>query len=441
MYLLNEAERTVCGLTPTDGVLVACSGGADSVALLLEFVRLRTEGTVATVVAAHLDHGIRGAEAKRDADFVEALCKRLNVPFVLETADIPAVSKEQGLSMETAARNVRYAFLERIRKERGLQWIATAHHADDQAETMLLHLLRGSGLNGLCGMRYRSGTLIRPFLRYSKQELLRYLTERGEPYCTDSTNAEEAWTRNRIRHRLMPVLETFRPNVGETLADTSFRLQEDADYLEAIAEQAWQTVKNDRKGLLELPGAIRLRVLRRLLPYDSFAQEDLLRLEELLSKQTGSMATMKNGYLAWTDVERIWVERVEAAQYELPVQIGETVLLPNGRMTVEEVERCGAFSEGNVAYVDKDRVCGSLTVRTIQKGDRFVPYGMNGSKLLSDFFTDRKVGRFCRNVPLLCDEEGILFVTGYTVAQRVSIKESTRTILKIEFEEEKIHVG
>lgn len=441
MYLLNEAELKICGLQATDGVLVACSGGADSVALLLECVRLRKEGRLGRIVAAHLDHGIRGEEARRDAAFTEALCQRLEVPFVSEAVDVPTAARAQGLSVETAARELRYAFLERVRVEQGLSRIVTAHHADDQAETVLLHLLRGSGLNGLCGMRHRSGQLVRPLLGTSKQDILRYLSERGEAYCTDSTNASDKPMRNRVRHRLLPVLGAFRADIGKELADTALRLQEDADYLESVAEAEWQRVQNDRRAIADLKRPIRLRVLRRLLPYDSFEESDLFRLDALLLAQTGSCASLKQGYVAWTDAVRIWVERTEVPSYCIPVSIGEKVRLINGTLSVTEVDRCGPFSEGNVAYLDADAVKGALSVRTPRAGDRFVPFGMNGSKLLSDFFTDRKIGRFARSVPLLVDEEGILFVTGHTVAQRVSIKDNTKHILKIEFEEEMIDVG
>ena len=173
MLLWTDSTWAACGVSEGDGVLVALSGGADSVALLLELTKLQKNGKILRVEAAHLNHAIRKGDADADEAFCAELCERLGVPLQAERIDVPLLQKETGVSLELAARNARYAFLERVRADRDLDCIAIGHHRDDQAETLLLHLLRGSGTDGLSGMRLRSGRLIRPLLHTCKARSLR----------------------------------------------------------------------------------------------------------------------------------------------------------------------------------------------------------------------------------------------------------------------------
>lgn len=441
MYLVKDADLAACSVNKTDRVLVACSGGADSVALLLECVRLRSEGRLAAVYAAHLNHGIRGAEADRDAEFCRSLCCRLEVPLYCETADVPSLARNRRVSLETAAREVRYAFLQSVQTECRATVVALGHHRGDQAETVLLHLLRGSGIHGLCGMRFRNGAYVRPLLNVSKAEILSYLAERNEPYCTDSTNDETEATRNRIRKELIPLLLSFNPSVERTLCKTAQHLRTDADHLDSEAERAAGEVGNDRHAMAELPDAVRLRVLRTLLPYDSFDTNDLAALDALLTKQAGTTVCLKNGLHAWVDSRNIHVGVLEECAYRVVMEReGETVF-PKGRLRTRTVD-AAVFPHGpEIAFLDAAFVRGVLTVRSPKAGDRFTPYGMNGSKLVSDYLSDRGLGRYERNVPLICDEEGILVIVGHTVDHRVRIRKETKTILSIQYQEEETNVG
>lgn len=441
MYLVKDADLVACSVDKTDRVLVACSGGADSVALLLECVRLLSEGKLAAVFAAHLHHGIRGAEADQDAEFCRALCRRLDVPLYCETADVPTLAKNRRESLETVAREVRYAFLQSVQTECRATVVALGHHRGDQAETVLLHLLRGSGINGLCGMRLRNGVYARPLLNVSKAEILSYLAERNEPYCTDSTNDETEATRNRIRKELIPMLLSFNPSAERTLCKTAQHLRTDADHLDSEGVRAAREVGNDRYAIAELPDALRLRVLRTFLPYESFDTNDLATLDTLLTKQAGTTVCLKNGVRAWVDSKHIFVGTLEECAYHVAMEReGETVF-PKGRLRTQTVD-AAVFPHGReIAFLDAAFVCGSLTVRSPKAGDRFTPYGMNGSKLVSDYLSDRGIGRYDRNVPLICDEEGILVVVGHTVDHRVRIRKETKTILSIQYQEEETNVG
>ena len=436
MLLWTDSTWTACGVSEGDGVLVALSGGADSVALLLELIELQRKGRILRVEAAHLHHAIRGSDADADEAFVTELCRRLGVPLHAERIDVPQLAKESGQSLELAARNARYAFLERVAADRDLDCIATGHHRDDQAETLLLHLLRGSGTDGLACMRLRSGRIIRPLLYTDKHTILDYLSERGQTYCTDATNFETDATRNRIRLQVIPVLETVNPAAKKALSDAASHIAEDADFLNALAAEAKKTCGSDRQKLLALPRPVRLRVLRDLLPYRDFTAADLDRLDALLRGSTGDEATLKNGVVAWLDAERLRIGKPDRAPFSVPVPRTGSVRLPGGTLSAERVQTaklpCGAFD----AYVDEDMLKGDVVARNPQPGDRFTPFGMQGSKLLSDYLTDRKVPRFERTTPILCDEAGIVWAAGHTVDDRMRVRADSKHILHYHYEED-----
>ena len=441
MLVWREEMLSSCAVTPEDGVLVALSGGADSVALLLESIRWKNENRIGRIAAAHFHHGIRGAEADRDAAFCKALCERCKVLYREGRADIPTIAKEKGLSVETAAREERYKFLRAVKQDERLSCIAVAHHKDDQAETLLLHLIRGSGLEGLCGMQPRSGDLIRPLLPVTKSEILDFLAEHGQPYCMDSTNESENGARNKIRLSVMPLLRELNPRVTDALARTAAFLQTDASFLNDESDRLFENEQN-RYALSQLPPALRLRVLRRYLPYSDFDRRDLETLDRLLTAQTGTVRNLRFGYRAWTDFETLRVDPIETASYSLPMTVSVSTPLPNGQsVTVHLVDDASFPCKPSEAYIDAAAVQGNLYVRTPEKGDRFTPFGMHGSKLLSDYFSDRKIPRFHRNVPLICDERGIVFVAGYTVDERVRVRSSSEKLYHIILKEADSDVG
>ena len=436
MLVWTEQTWEKCGVSETDGVLAALSGGADSAALVLGLSELQKNGRIARLCAAHLHHGIRGERADADEAFSRELCASLGVPFFSAHADVPAIAASQNVSVELAARNERYAFLRRVQKEQGLSVIALGHHRDDQAETLLLHLLRGSGTDGLAGMRLRNGDLIRPMLYTGKDEILAYLDACGQPYCTDETNLVADATRNRIRLHVMPALETVNPAAKRALARTAELTAEDADYLNELADRALAACGTDRRRLAALDRPIRLRVLKRLLPYADYTHDDLLRLDALLNGQTGDTATLKYGVTAWLDANDLRFGFQEQSAYRIPLPEAGTVRLPNGMLYIERTDRAAIPCGGNDGYADADKICGAVIVRSPEQGDRFTPLGMRGSRLLSDYFTDRKVPRFERRVPVVCDEAGIVFVAGFTVDERVRVTAQTVHVLHYHYEED-----
>ena len=398
-------------------VLVALSGGADSVALLH---LMRDAG--AEVSAAHFEHGIRGAESLEDAAFCRGLCAGLGVPYYEGSADVPGL-RAPGEGIETAARRLRYAFLEKARVEAGAEFIALAHHMDDQAETVLMHMLRGAGTDGISGMREQSGTLIRPLLSVRKAEILKYLDGRGQPYRTDRTNAEPTTPRNRLRLEIMPKFEEIYPNAVEAIARYAAISADEGALLDGLAN-VWMSDKTDeslyfrRLCVAELPHpALLRRALRRFLPFEA-GSEAVFALEKLCNSACGA-ATLPGGWIA------------ERAGKHLYLLFGEQNRPETVLLAIPGKSRLGSLCEVCAEFCDPVPVRGDphcqvlslgalegAVLRTRRNGDRIRPLGMDGSKLLSDYMIDRKLDRPLRDyVPLVAVGGNVLWAVGLGISE------------------------
>lgn len=436
--LLDESSLAVCAMTASDVALVALSGGADSTALLLSLQALHEEGKVGGLFAAHLNHGIRGTYAERDQTFCETLCRELGIPLQTETCDAPAYAKQAGKTLEEAARELRYAFLERARIACGASVIATAHHADDQAETVLLHLLRGSGTGGLGGMKPRNGRIVRPLLQRTHAEILAYLAEQNAGYCEDETNAENTAARNRIRNELLPVLASYNPAISEALCRTAALCAEDDALLERLADEAEESIQQDgglnREKLFALPLALKSRVVRkRIFALDGAVSEsDIRRVLALPDAKTGTAIELSGGYRAWTNATALFLGRYpETLDYCVAfVPEGETIT-PRGVLHSERVTSWRKPVDGNEAFLALDTLPDSLVVRSRMAGDRFYPLGAPGERLLSDVLIDRKIPKEERDCPLLCAGDKVFYAAGLGISELVKIRPDTREILHI----------
>ncbi len=443
MRILTESMLHNCGVSGADTVLIGLSGGADSVALTHALRRLCEEGALAAVYAAHLHHGIRGEAADADEAFCRAFCRELEVPLSVERADVPAYAAAEGQSLEQAARTLRYAFLRRAAKEAGADCIMTAHHRDDQAETLLMHLLRGCGTSGLAAMRPRNGDLARPLLRVGRALIEAYLAENGLTYRVDQTNASADQTRGRIRHELMPLLASFNPKAAQALAQTARLAAQDDAFLERLAEEALESASRihgyDRAMLAgQAPPVLSRAVRRLLLESGNVTGADIRRVCALLTAQTGTCIELRGGRGAWVDGACLYVgvypgPKAYAVAFVIP---GQTRLPGGGRLIAGEA---GAFrrpADGREAYLDADKLPVDLLVRTRRDGDRFFPLGAPGERKLSDYLTDKKIPRHLRDMPLLASGREVYWVGGYEVGQKAAITVETRRILHIIYEEE-----
>ena len=427
-------------LLPAGGrVLCAVSGGADSMALL----HMLLERGDLRVCAAHFEHGLRGEEALRDAAFVETWCREHGVPCLVEHGDVRAYAAEHGLGLEEAARALRYAFLERAADTLGCDWIVTAHNADDNAETILFHLLRGTGLDGLRGIPRRRGRLVRPLLDTTREEIERYLNEHGIPHVEDSSNTEEAYSRNLLRSRVMPVLRRLNPRVSEAMGRTARLLERDGACLDrqaaALAEAARDGDGFALSTLREQDPALSSRALRALWPRSLSEERTEAALRFLEGEGYGELE-LPGGTL------RREQGKLYCGAEEETTALPEREVPPEGVLAVPEagiVLRCektekkeeinGLFKTYELKY---EKIHGKLVCTGRREGDRFHPAHRGCGKSLRALFREAGLTRNERErVPILRDEEGILAVLGFGQDER-SVAAFGEPVIRITWTEE-----
>ncbi len=353
-------------------ILAAVSGGADSMCMLSLLVSQGED-----VVAAHFNHKIRGAESDRDAEFVRSYCEQRRIPLICGEAEEPLNSEEQ-------ARTARYAFLQRAAEESGCGRIATAHNMDDNAETVLLNLTRGTGPLGLCGIPPQRENIIRPLLSMTRSEIEAYNIEHGIPWVEDSTNASDDYSRNLIRHRVLPVLKELNPRVVEAIYRTSQILREDEEYFET---------GNDR--------ALRAREIRRSCP------------RPLSYEQVEAVLNLGEGYKQ-LDLPGVRVVKDRGKLFFTPESREYEVRIEKGIVNNQLINSC----------IKSDSIKGELRVTTRQPGDRLRVAGRNCTKTLKSLFLEADMTQAERDaVPIIRDDEGILWVYGLALAERAKASE------------------
>ncbi|PLX73150.1 MAG: tRNA lysidine(34) synthetase TilS [Desulfuromonas sp.] len=415
-------------VSPGEKILAAVSGGADSMALLDLLRRLAPEYGFELVVA-HLDHGLRD-ESHADAEFVAAYCRQHGLPLTVEAVDVAALAADRGDGIENTARTVRREFLQRVASEQGCARVALAHHADDQAETLLFRLLRGSGLSGLAAMRLQKGIFLRPLLPFRRSELERYLKGRGLDWREDDSNRDLRFSRNRIRNRLLPELLEYNPKVVEALNRTSRQAAAEEDfwdgYCAELIGRSGRQIDNryelDIEPLLEQHPAARRRVLRCFLGQ---LQGYLLAIEEKHITQVEELITGDRPQ-ADLDLPGIWVARryqrllcAKAApdfeQFALLIEREGEYELPTGQsLQVELATQWRDDDSGDeVVQFDSGQVRLPLIVRSPRPGDRFRPSGMSGTKSLKNYFVDAKIDRESRQrTAVVCAGDEIVWLAG-----------------------------
>jgi tRNA(Ile)-lysidine synthase len=461
--VLRRVRRTIDDhslLGRGDRIVVGVSGGPDSLCLLHVLLRLR-EAYGLRLYVAHLHHGARGADADADAEFVSGLAAEWGLPVAIEHRDVPALVREHRLAFEEAARRVRYAFLAQVADEVGGRRIAVGHNADDQAETVLMHFLRGSGPAGLRGMLpatpvtdYRmlelpeindagskkqdsctlhpaSCIIIRPLLDVPRADIERYCAEHGLKPRFDRSNLDTTYFRNRLRHELLPLLEIYNPNVRARLCHTAAVVAADYELLEQLQEQAWgDTVQEQREAAVvfdraawrALPVALQRSVLRRAVYRlrSSLRDVDFVHVEDArrvgLSGETGAQATLPGGLALSVGYDALTVgdagdagpppdEPLLWCDEPLVVQVPGTTALPQSDWVLRaelleqwDLEQIVDHPDPWMAYLDMDALVEPLVLRRRRRGDRFRPQGMGGHSVkLSAFLINRKVPRAWRD--------------------------------------------
>lgn len=377
-------------LTKNDKVLVALSGGADSVALLLILTRLGYRCS-----AIHCNFHLRAEESMRDEEFVRTLCKRIDIPLTVAEFDTAAYAVERGISIEMAAREQRYEAFEKEREEEKASAIAVAHHRDDCAETLLLNLIRGTGIKGLHGIRPKNGHIIRPLLAVGRNDILNFLKSEGEGYVTDSTNLKSDFTRNKIRLEIIPLMKEINPSILQTLYDTANRVAEAEIIYERGIKGAIERIKKgntiDIQALKNEPAAATvLHEIVSPLGFNNAQTADILKSTD--SAPGRKFTSTNREYVIIKDRTHFIIEQgtqSAATRFVLPEE-GEVTTL-NGTISIEKKNFDGNIPKSrDTATLDCATLSMPLTLRNVLPGDRFIPFGMRGSKLVSDYLTDRK---------------------------------------------------
>ncbi len=454
-------------ILPGMRILAGVSGGADSVCLLYALKEYRRRVPF-SLKAVHVEHGIRGEESLEDARWVEALCREWEIPCRVVRRSVEQLAKEEKLSLEEAGRKARYDAFEEERLAWQADRTAVAHNRNDQAETVLFRLARGSGLTGLCGIRPVQGKIIRPLLFLSREEIEGILTERKIGWRTDRTNQETAYTRNRIRLEILPALEEqVNERACEHIASAAFRFQEIWEYLRAQAQKAEQDCVLRKKGkggeevLLRLdafslqPALIQKELLRRCLEMGTAGLKDvgsvhMEGLRKLAASPCGKQMTLPGGRLALREKEFLrftnGMEREETAD---GVWNGELSLAQAGEWRIggkrirveyrngEEIDRTEILKEKKYTkWLACDTIVPNLCLRTRRTGDYFVVNEAGGRKKLKDYLIDQKVPREERDrIWLVTQGSHVLWMVGYRISEAAKVKENTYRVMKIQIEE------
>ena len=425
-----------------DKVLVALSGGPDSVCLLNILYNLKAELNI-EVGAAHLNHLLRDKDAFEDEEYVKTLCKSLDIPCFVKRVDINKYSKDKKMSSEMAGREARYNFFDDIVKDEGYTKIATAHNANDQAETILFRLMRGSGIEGLCGIKVRRDKIIRPILCLSRKEVEEYIEINNLKPRIDKTNFEKIYNRNKIRLDMIPYIkENFNEDIIQTLNRMSVLLQKDNEFIENSARSFYE------KHCIEQSDYF-TRVIRYALTnfskthYD-FEMKHIYEICNLAKNNSGKAIDLPNKIYAeniYGDIyikERININNIDVKQ-EIVVNKNEI----NGKKIFfnnENIEFSLLKNDSNldlnqnnlIKYFDFDKINDSISLRKRKNGDKIIPLGMKGSKKIKDLFIDMKVPKEERDcIPLLCFDENISWIVGIRVSEEYKITNKTKNILRV----------
>ena len=446
-------------IEPKDTIVLGISGGADSVCLLKILARWK-EAWGISLRAAHVHHQLRGEEADADERFVRELCENEGIPCRVFHEDVQGMAQREKIGLEEAGRIARYRCFATVCEDVGGGKIALAHHQDDLAETMLHHLVRGTGMAGLCSLKPVSGNRIRPLLCLEKEEILVYLKAAGQPWRTDSSNLEDDYTRNRIRHHVLEELKTeVNPRAVRHMAQLSEELEETRVVLAQVAaEKRRQYVRKSEKGMLlaeELkkePDLIGRQIVHDLLKEISGKQKDFTRIhveavQELWNRKVGARRDLPYGMQAIRMYDGIYLERKaekcktrdseKNAGIQMNVQSEGTESFQIGELTLTVSRTARDFGEipekKYTKWFDYDRIKQTLVIRHRQPGDRICLFDGGGSKKLKDYLIDRKIPAQKRDqLWLLADGSDILWIIGDRISAAYKVTAESQRILQAE---------
>lgn len=441
-----------------EGIILGISGGADSVCLALCLKKIFERRI--SLLAIHVNHGIRGEEAKRDEDFVKEFCERLAIPLVVKHFDVPKIAKEKRMSEEEAGRLLRYQTFDEVRREEGYHKIAVAHNKEDAVETFLLNLARGSALQGLTGMKERNGEIIRPLISISRSEIEEFLRKEGEGFVVDSSNLSSDYTRNVIRNQ---ILRGFQEGVNERTVEHIIQtiefLKEADAFIKKKAEAVYTTIVEERENGRFLPEEVRKCdfILQKEVIYKALSEvagkkKDISRVHvegvaRLFDGEVSKKIDLPYGMEAIKNYEGVWIRKKEerkkkALLWKLKLETEEIGKI--ARVKREESDIVIELADGEVKklhqsscikWFDYDRITDNLVIRTREEGDFLTISEFGGRKKLKVYFIDEKIPREERDeIPLVASGKEILWIVGGRVGEGARIGSFTKKLLKITIE-------
>ncbi len=415
-------------------IAVAVSGGADSMVMLALYVEAGAD-----VVVVNVEHGIRGEESQNDSDFVRDICKRNGITFFGKSVDAPAYARQKGISVELAARELRYGIFESMIRDGVVDCVALAHHRDDQVETILMRIFRGTGIRGLRGIVDRPG-FIHPMINYTRQEIREYALENGIPYREDSTNYESAYTRNYLRHAILPEVKNRFPQYEKAVVSLGKVAEELEDYLMLNRVRAVghpdQHITTLPISVLDMHPAIAKKsfaeALREIGCEKDIESSHLTALLKLKDSENGARINLPFGYDAYRTNKNISiVKREEYGEFNAKFDINGSYAYSGFTYSFKETDE---IVKG--LTFDADKIPSDAVIRTRADGDRFRRYG-GKEKSLSDYLTDLKMPRYMRHkVVVIASGHTVYAVLGVEISEQVKITEETKKIYKIEIGEE-----
>ncbi len=448
---LNKVRATIDSfgmLRPGEKIVAGVSGGSDSVALLFVLNELKPFYPGTDVVVCHINHGLRGRESDQDEQFVRDIASRLGFTFEYRRVDTQGFRKRNRLSLEDAARKLRYEIFSEVMKETSVQKIATAHTLDDQAETVLMRFLRGSGAQGLSGIKPSDKNLIRPLINVTKEEARQWLDSKGVAWREDSSNESNEFLRNRIRNELLPTLRTYNPAIERVLCRTAAVSAAQADFISQEAEKRMKTIVKFVAGgilgrteaLLLEPPAIRFSIMRKSIfavkgDLYSISAGHLFSIDELIRSDRSSGEINLPGGIVFSSAYGFFffARRQSFSPFLTEINgYGSTKVTEDLEVSVELTSDRSLWGRWDLGYFSSQKIRFPLSVRSFSDGDRFVPLGMRGQKKLKDFFIDEKVPRFIRKkVPVFETRDGIIWVGGLRTDERFKADSSITPWLRI----------
>ncbi len=410
-----------------DKVVVALSGGADSVCLLHILNRLKAEYNF-TLAAVHINHCIRGNESDSDEAFCISLCKSLDIPISTYRIDVPKLAESSGKSLEETARDVRY---EKFSECAGNGKIATAHTLSDNAETVIFNMIRGTGIKGLCGIPPVRDNIIRPLTDITREQVEDYLKQIGQDFKTDSTNLSDDYTRNRIRHKIIPIMKEINEGFFKSFAKGQSAVREENVFIEKLTSEAYEKhLKNNKLvNMRDLSSVIRKRVISRFLTDNKFpVSYDKINEINGLCEKDGKLNIIKNNFLIGKNgTISIHKTTKQTSDIEVPLKIGVNRIFENKTLT--------AYENTNGSYlIDMDKVSGSITLRNRRFGDKIKLSSRNFTSSVKKLLNENISADKRPFIQFLSDDEGLIFMENFGVAERVKTDENSINILSVSIE-------